>query len=236
MKHIIFLLATFVIAGKAMAQEVIQSTQLADFHAISLSGNMNVELIRADQNALKIDLFESVAEKLKWGIDREGVLQIALRPTAGANAHADVRIYYRSNLQKITISECRVATENPIESHILLVDISGGGSANMSIKCKDLDFLSTGNSAATLTGTTKYLTIRAGQHSGVDARNLVSESAEVTATVATEVFVNANDRLVASAASGATVWHTGTPDILKSTTKLGGGIYAIDAPPMKNRR
>lgn len=236
MKYILFLLATFMLAGKTLAQEVIQSTQLADFHAISLSGNMSVQLIKSDQNALKIDLFESVAEKLKWGVDREGVLQIALRPTTGANSHADVRIYYRSTLQKIAISECRVATENPIESHILLVDISGGGTANMAIKCKDLDFLSTGNSAATLSGTSKYLTIKAGQRSGVDARNLVSVSADVTATVGTEVFVNANDRLTVSAASSATVWHAGTPDILKTHTKLGGGIHAIDAPPTKNRR
>lgn len=229
MKRIIILLVSLLVTSKVSAQqEAIQSAQLSAFHTIVLSGNMNVQLIKSDQNVLKEYLVSATVEKLKWHVNNDGALHVTVRPTSGVETHADVRIYYNDVLQRISVTESNVATENSIEAPMLVVDITGGGNAKLAVKCKDLEVNSSGNSAATLVGATKYLTIKASQHSGIDARNLQSESADVSANMGAELFVNANDRLAGSAVSGATIWHVGTPDILKSHTRLGGKIYAID--------
>ena len=113
------------------------------------------------------------------------------------------------------------------------VDLSGGASANLAIDSKDFELNVKGNSAAIVNGSAKYLTVKASERSKIDAKGLSSTSAEVTATMGSEIFVNASERLVALTRSGATIYHTGTPEILKNLSLrggLGGGIFSIGEP------
>ena len=233
MKKMIFMVTMLIMMGTAAAQEMIKSKEIGDFQAVTLSGNIAVEFIPANANSIDVSLFESAADKFRWSVSADGVLSIALRPTVGKNSRAEIRIYYKAALQRITASEARLIATKPIEAHCLRVDLTGGASANLAIDAKDLELNTKGNSAAAITGKTKYLIINASERGRVDTKGLMSTSVEVTATMASEVFVNATERLVALTRSGATIYHTGTPEILKNLSLragLGGGIFSIGEP------
>ncbi len=206
---------------------------MGDFQAIVLTGNMNVEFIPAAENAIESQLWDTDAEKFRWAVNKNGVLSITLRPTAGNVGRADVKVFYKAMLYHITVNEARLTTTIPIESHVLEVEIADGSSSNLLLNTKDLELSIKGNSAVLLHGEAKYLTVQASERSKVDSRELISVSSQVDASMSAEVFVHATERLVAQTKSGATVYHIGAPTILKNyshRTGFGGGIFSIGEP------
>jgi hypothetical protein len=233
MKKIVFIATMLIAAVATSAQEVIKSTEIGDFQAITLAGNIAVELVSADTNGIEISLYESTADRFRWSVSEAGVLSVYLRPTVGKNSRADVRIHYKADLQDITVNEARLTATKLIEAHHLHITLSGGASANLAIKAKDLELEAKGNSVIAANGEAKYLTIRASERSKIEVKTLSSTSAEVTATMGAEVFVDASERLVALTRSGATIYHTGSPEILKNLSLrggLGGGVFSIGEP------
>ncbi len=221
------------IASTASTQEIIKSTEIGDFQTITLTGKLAVELVPSPVNGIEVALYESAADRFRWSVNGAGELSMSLRPTVGKKSRADVRILYNADLQDITANETRLTATEYIETHCIHIGLSGGASANLAIDAKDLELEVKGNSAATIKGESKYLTIKALERSKVDAKEMSSTSAEVTATIGSEVFVNADERLVALTRSGATIYHTGAPEILKNLSLrngFGGGIFSIGEP------
>lgn len=230
MKKIILALCGLCFAVAANGQEVIKSSEIGDFQVITLAGNLNVELIPADENAIEVTLRESAADKFRWSVNSGGVLAMALRPTVGRNARADVRIYYKDMLREVTADGGSLKATEPIEAHCLRVGISGGANVNLAVVARDMEFDARGNSAAMLTGDVKYLNINASERTRIDSRGMKSVSAEIGAAMGSEVYVNAEERIVAQTRNGATIYHVGAPTILKNRSfkrGLGGGVFSI---------
>lgn len=224
---IIFLLATISVS----AQQSIKSNQIADFHSVSLSGNLNAELIRADVNSVDIELYNSDINKFKWSVN-DGVLSVSLRPTIGSKARADVRIYYRGSLSDISVIDARLSATEAIMSHMMRLVVSGGANVNATVDVKDLEVEVTGNSSLLMSGTAKYLTLKATERSKVDVRKMQAVSAETEAATGAEVYVNSSERLVANARIAATIFYTGNPTIFKDrsskiNTSLGSSVLSI---------
>jgi hypothetical protein len=229
MKKMFFIAAMLVMAGVATAQEIIKSTEIGDFQTITLTGNLIVELVPAEANGIEVNLYDSAADKFRWNV-KDGVLAIALRPTVGQKPRAEVRIHYKSALQVVSATESRLTSAKPIKAHCLRIELSSGASASLDIDVQDLELEARGNSAVAIKGTAKYLDISALERSNIDGKGLSSTSAEVTATLGSEVFVNATERLVALSRSGAAIYYTGAPAILKNLSLrngAGGSVFSI---------
>ncbi|MDL2320054.1 DUF2807 domain-containing protein [Alistipes sp. OttesenSCG-928-B03] len=216
---ILFLFATV----SLHAQQIIKSDQVADFHAVSVSGNINVELIPAAENSVDIQLYDSDIKKFKWSVSN-GTLSLSLRPTSGAKARADVRVYYKGALQNISVVDARVTAMDLI-SHTLRISVAGGANFTADLDAQDLELEVTGNSVALVSGMAKYATLRATERSRVDTRKMDAVSVEAEAATTAELYVTANERLVANAKSGATIFYAGSPSIFKDrSTKVSSSI------------
>lgn len=226
---IIFLLA----ATSVSAQQSITSTSISDFHSVSLTGNLNVELIHADTDAIEIELYNSDINKFKWSVNN-GMLSVSLRPTLGQGqkSRADVRIYYKGTPTDISVTDARLTVVDPLVAHMMRLAISGGANVNAAVDVKDLDVEVSGNSSLLISGSTKYLTLRATERSKVDTRRLQAVSAETEATMGSEVYINSSERLVANAKTAATIFYMGNPTIFKDRSSkmnmsLGSSVLSI---------
>ncbi|MCL2561913.1 MAG: DUF2807 domain-containing protein [Rikenellaceae bacterium] len=233
MKRILFLLALLFVAANvisAQAQSIEHTEALGEFTAVSLSGNINVELIAADENSIEVHLHDSDAQRFRWHIASDGTLSVALRPTVGRSVHADVRIYYRAPLREIRVNGARLTAEQSRLAQLFSLTLRGGANAIIDMNADDIELSVTGNSALVASGETKYLTLRATERSRVDSRRLTARAVEAEAATGAEVYLHASERLVVNARNTSTIYYAGRPSILKdrrSRARIGLGLYEI---------
>ncbi len=232
----IFALLLFSMVVNASAEEVVQSLKIGDFQKITLSGNINVELIPANENAIEAKIYESLADKFRWNVNDSGTLEVSMKPTVGSNSRADVRIYYKGALHEVRTNQANVMSTHAIQANCLRVEVVGGGNAGLKIDAKDLEVDVRGNSAASFSGSAKYLTMKIIERSRVDAREMEAVSVEVSAATASEVFLKTSERIVGQTRSGATIYYAGNPTIIKNQSVnagFGSGMFSISEPVMR---
>ena len=79
MKKIALMLLVLTCSLAASAQQSIVSKRLDAFRNIDLSGNLHVELIKADSAHIDVKLNGTNSNRLDWGI-KNGTLSVHLRP------------------------------------------------------------------------------------------------------------------------------------------------------------
>ena len=84
-----------------------------------------------------------------------------------------------------------------------------------------------GNSAADITGTTKYYTLFATSKAKVDSRTLEAMDVRVEAASGAEAYVCATERLQMTSDTGAAIFYRGAPSIVRSSAKMMGTINSI---------
>lgn len=221
---LIFAVGTF-------AQSLIRNENLPVFTNVSLSGNMNVELIPGAENRIEVELHDSDVKKFTWTMLDDGTLSVKLRPTVGQKSRADVRIYYKGPLYGVTVNDAKL-TANHIDTSIFRLSISGAGNASIALDADDVEIEVSAKSALAATGSTKYLTMRVSEGSKVDTRGLEAVSAEIEAVTGGEVYVCATERIVTNARTASNIYYMGNPSIVKdhtSKTSIGSGVYDISA-------
>ena len=171
MKKIALLFLAMTISWVASAQQSIVSKRLDPFTTVDLSGNLHVELIRADSAYLTVKLHGTNSNRLVWGV-KDGALKIQLRPGGDKDANGEVKIYYTS-LSQIKISEASVSIQGTLTQGMIDVNMDAGAIFSADLNVKDICLKIGGNSVANLTGSAKYSTLFASAKSKVNARQMV---------------------------------------------------------------
>lgn len=213
-----------VASATLMGQQLVNANDIGGFGTLKLSGRMNVELIKAEQTAIEVELFDSETKNLNWSI-ANNTLSMSLRPSR--NAHANVKIYYRE-LTDINASDVELISRDTIRANMFDLSVGSGAKVTLTVQCADAEVAVRGNSALSLSGETDHLTLLATENSKVDTRGLRALSVTIeTATVA-EVYVTAIERLSARAKTGSTIFFKGEPSILRTRTgSIGASINNI---------
>ena len=210
MKKIALMLLVLTCSLAASAQQSIVSKRLDAFRNIDLSGNLHVELIKADSAHIDVKLNGTNSNRLDWGI-KNGTLSVHLRPGGEKGASGDVKIYY-DTLSSLKISASNVSVQGTLTQGMIDVDMTAGAIFGADLQLKDICLKITGNSVANLTGSAKYGTCQ-------DVR--------VEATSGAEVYVKAVERIQIVANTGGAVYYQGEPEIFRSATKMMGTVNNI---------
>ena len=209
----------------AFAQQEIRSEGSLDFSKADLSGNLTVKMIRSDTARIAIKLQDAEINRLNWGV-KDGLLTVRLKPGMNGKGSADVTLYYDS-LSSVKVSGANVSVAGVLSAVMLDIDRSAGATFGAELATKDTYMKVAGNSVANVTGTTKYFTLVTGAKSKVDCRSLTAEDVRVEAGSAAEVYVNVTERLQMTADTGAAIFYKGSPEILRSSSKMLGTINNI---------
>lgn len=227
-KRFFLVLLSLVLSLQLGAQQTIKSDKIGKFSVVELNGNLSVELIPSGFNSIEIELIDGDITKLKWAVDN-GVMKVSLKNTMGQDnpTRANVKIYY-TELTKVIIEGGTLRTQGAMIADLFDVEAGSGAIVNLQVQSLDLSVLASDNSVVQVEGTTKYLSIQSSGKSKLDMRQLSSVSVNAEASSMSEVFVFAQQRLVAKTKSGAVISYKGEPTILRASTpkvvKLGAKV------------
>ncbi len=98
---------------------------------------------------------------------------------------------------------------------------SGGSDVKLNIKSTNISVSSSGGSDVDLTGSTTNFTASASGGSDINARNLNSVYAKITASGGSDVTLSVSKALDANATGGSDIHYKGNPEVRKNNSKSG---------------
>ncbi|MFI3331090.1 MAG: DUF2807 domain-containing protein [Rikenellaceae bacterium] len=226
-KRIFLILALLLVGYYASCEQLITSKTMADFNTIELRGNLTVELSEDTSNSIEIELFGCDITKIRWAVENDKLSVTLKTPTSEVNARANVKISYK-NLRTLEAYSSSVKSTTPMSQDMLDIKASSGAIVNIQVQSLDVKVDALQNSVVQLEGISRYLIVNAEDRSKVDMRSLSSVSVNAQGSGQAEIYVLAQQRLVASAKTGATVYYLGEPRLLRAFTpkiiKFGASI------------
>ena len=197
---------------------------LTPFTAIKVDGPMNVifkKVPTVEESRIIYDTKGNITSKFKFEVDKNGVLVVSEKSDPKRTSVTDITIYYHS-LREVKIAHAKAEFEQSIEGTIFDLTVSGGAMVVLDVKTLDIAVECTGVSRLTLSGDTKYLTMRVST-AKVDCSKLAVMSATIECSHSSEVRVNVSERLEATTSTGAKLLYKGNPIILRDHTAIFGG-------------
>lgn len=228
MKKLFFSIVMIAAALGARAQQTApaaaeKSEWLPAFTRIEASGAFDVVFERVpDSEAPKIvyDTKGSYTTKFRAEV-KDRVLHIRERIDSRRPERTQVRVCYNT-LSSFALTDAKASLADTLRQSLLDVALSGGASLEGALEVQDLDMSVSDKASALLGGSARYLTLQAsgGQ---VNAAELKTMSARVSAQSNAEVRVWVTDRLEARTSTGAVLRYRGEPAIVRTALKFMGG-------------
>ena len=201
-----------------------KTDRLAAFTRVKIDGPMNVvfKKVASDKDVcITYDTKGNITAKFKFDIDKKGMLTVSEKYDPKRTNVTDVTIYYNS-LCEVKIAHAKAMFEGVIDSKLFDLTVSGGATVSLEINAMDAAVECTGSSRLTLSGKTKYLTMRVST-AKLDCTNLSVVSATVEASHSSEVRLSVEERLEVTTSTGAKLYYKGTPTILREHNVIFGG-------------
>ena len=200
-----------------------KSEWLPAFTRIEASGAFDVVFERVpDSEAPKIvyDTKGSYTTKFRAEV-KDRVLHIRERIDSRRPERTQVRVCYNT-LSSFALTDAKASLADTPRQSLLDVALSGSASLEGALEVQDLDMSVSDKASALLGGSARYLTLQAsgGQ---VNAAELETMSARVSAQSNAEVRVWVTDRLEARTSTGAVLRYKGEPAIVRTALKFMGG-------------
>lgn len=238
MKRLIILSIFVLVAFAASPQSVVTATTpvveqivsmpktdwLQPFSGVKIDGPMNVVMKRvatAEESKITYDTKGNITSKFKFELDRNGLLTVSERVDPKRISVTDVIIYYHS-LKEVKISRAQVEFEDEIESKIFDLLVSSGATVTLGLRAFDVAAECTGTSRLTLTGNTKYITLRAST-AKIDASTFSTVSATIDISHSAEVRLAVSERLECTTSTGAKLLYKGHPEVVRDHSMIFGG-------------
>lgn len=228
MKKLFFSIVMIAAALGARAQQTApaaaeKSEWLPAFTRVEASGAFDVVFERVpDSEAPKIvyDTKGSYTTKFRAEV-KDRVLHIRERIDSRRPERTQVRVCYNT-LSSFALTDAKASLADTLRQSLLDVALSGGASLEGALEVQDLDMSVSDKASALLGGSARYLTL---QVSGgqVNAAELETMSARVSAQSNAEVRVWVTDRLEARTSTGAVLRYRGEPAIVRTALKFMGG-------------
>lgn len=224
MKKIFFV---FVICNICLWNVVLAHSikNLAPFDEIVATGNILIDLVEGEKEALKVKKEEDQIKVEVTG----GVLKIRRKKMY------DFKIYKKEERikVKVTYRQLRSITGNagaefsasrPLTGDQLKLNMNSGGSAALEVAVNVLKLQASEGSQLAAKGTAPKLDIKTSSGAKIDAYGVFSDRIYVKAITAGEARVSAQKHLEANANTGGVITYKGKPDELSVKEDLGGKV------------
>ncbi len=201
------------------------------FTSIKVSNAIHLYLSKGDTEAIAISADE---EKYKQGIKTEienGELHIFYdgpRVWNGRNQKLNVYVSYKS-LEQITASSAsNVLLAGIMELPMLNIKISGASDFKGQLNIGELNVRLSGASDMKLSGTVKNITIECSGASDFKSYDLISETAVVKASGASDITITVNKEITANASGASNVYYKGDAILKEKHSSGASSIAKVD--------
>jgi len=191
---------------------VTQEEAISDFDKVDISHSFDVNIKQGGEFSVIIHVDDNLVEKLQ--VEKFGsTLKIGLKPgisiVSNATLEAEITMPELAGLDLSGASDAAISDFKSTKN--LTVDLSGASSLRGDVEAGDTSFDLSGSSSASLTGSGGNLTLDASGSSDVDLTDFPVADAEIDASGASTVTVNASGRLDVEASGASDVYYLGDP-------------------------
>lgn len=208
-----------------------KNVSLTNFNEVSVSSGIDLYLTQSNSENIKISGHEDLIKNVE--VEKNGSsLNIRYKKNISwqrifKDQSLKVYVNYKT-LRAISASGgSDVYSQNTLKTTSLKIQASGGSDIKLDIAARDLELSVSGGSDANLKGTVSNMNIQSSGGSDVDALNLVSEYAKVSASGGSDANVHVTKGLEASASGGSDINYKGNPALNKTSSSKSGDVTRI---------
>ena len=205
---------------------VTEEFALTGFEKVEVSHAFTVDITQGDAFSVVVRIDDNLAQHLR--VEKQGsTLRIGLdrgRNFRATTAMAEVTMPELMGLELSGASHCRVSGFDSTEG--LTVQASGASHLSGEIEAGDVRFDVSGASSVTLRGSAEGAVIGASGASHVDLADFPVGNADVEASGASTVTVNASERLDAQASGASHIKYLGSPSLGTVDTSGASSVEA----------
>jgi hypothetical protein len=232
LRSTLFLLIALCFSSLLVKAQGFKKVPLNGFSSVSVTDGIELIITQGDTESAEIIAKEYLVDgvaiqqtgsdiTVKWKV-------LKSKSKKWTNRAAKVYITYKK-LNAVTASEgSSIKAENTLKTDHLLALASSGAIINAKIDCEDLQLQTSSGASASLTGTAGVLKLEASSGSLVNAADLVTGTAKVTARSGASVNININRSLEADAGNGSNIRYKGNPELKDYSGPKGGSVKKIN--------
>lgn len=211
----------------------------SNIEEFSFDGNMNVTLIESDKSKLEVTYGEGTISDNFESDKKNGVFTVKLKKpvTIGKSKvtpSATVKIYFVPGALKAISASSGATLLGELTSENITLNVGSKSVMSLKFDSENIDVNATSAGKVTLTGSVKYLTIKANTASYVNTITMDCESVTATAATNSECYIAGKSKASAKATSNASIFVKDGAEIEDFTESTLGYVKKMEADPMKN--
>jgi hypothetical protein len=211
------------IAGNGIVKT--QDRTISSFHAIKVSGGIDVELSQGKEQKLQVEADENLLSLIRTEV-KDGVLNIYHEGNFRNAKTMKVHLTF-TQLDAIKASGgCDIVSKQKLNFAILKMDLSGGCDINFECKADNLVFKQSGGCDVELKGEAQKGTFDVSGGCDLKASEFYLKNCKVDASGGCDVFVYATGELTMTATGASDITYYGKP---AKVTKSASGASDINA-------
>jgi len=189
---------------------ITQNRTVTPFHAIKVSGGIDVELLQGKELKLQVEADENLVPLIRTEV-KDGVLNIYhdenIRNAKTMKIHLTIQ-----DIDAITASGgCDIVSRQKLGFAALKLNLSGGCDIKLDCKAGSLNCFISGGCDAVFTGEAENCTINASGGCDVKASQLYLKNCTVDASGASDVEINVKGELNMKASGASDITYYGNP-------------------------
>lgn len=203
------------------------SRNVNDFAAVSISGDINAELIKASAPRVEIKMIKGQETDLVTEVS-SGELKVKIKNNSwGRNgAKADVKIYY-VDIQELKASAgSNVSSREIIKASNLDVDASSGASIKFALEGTKIKVNGSSGSSITISGSCDTAKLRSSSGCRINTSACTIKNVEADASSGSHIDVWVTETIDADSSSGGMVKYKGEPKNKKLSANMSGGVIS----------
>lgn len=239
MKNILLLTAcmvaglfSFAQGGKTIHDQNAQTRSVKGFHAIRISGGIDLYLNQGGDEAVAISAATTeTRDRIRTEVEN-GVLNIYLESHGfhwgGENRKMKAYVSVRTLTGVTASGGSDVYIEDGIKSDKLDLTLSGGSDLRGKIDAGDLRIVQSGGSDSFINGSATQLSVNASGGSDFHGYELAVDNCRIDASGGSDAQVNVNKELNVSASGGSDVYYKGRGTVRESHSSGSSSIHRKD--------
>ena len=204
-----------------------RSEWLGSFHGITVSGHMQVRLIKnavEEGPRITFDPKGEFSTKFKAAVDKNGILRIEEPVDPRRTTVTEVTVWC-NDISSLSVAAAELTFDTPIARDMFDLEVTGGANVRARFDVDDLSIVETGRSSLVVEGRAKYLTLDIST-AKFDGSQLQTTASDIEASHAAEVHIAVSERLRGTTSTAAKILYTGKPSLIRARTTMFGGEIA----------
>lgn len=233
MKKIVILLSTAFFLTNGFAQKTIydahaEARNVSGFHAIEVSGGINLYMTNGDEGVAVSANDEDIRERIKTEV-KDGVLKIYYDWKKGMKLNlkgSSLKAYVSfKTLNRLSASGgSDVKMDGTIKADNLKIDVSGGADLAARVEGASLTLEQSGGADVSLTGTVTDLKIEASGGSDFSGYDLLTDNCIIRASGGSDITITVNKEFYAEASGAADVHWKGKATVKGAKASGAGSV------------